>query len=119
MPAGQTSFRISTRSKIIFLLSLFVFIYWTLGRVLNIYHYPAVGALFEFLWFPIVCMMFLLPFVAAYFMVKEGFSFRSLYLYSIIIIGLTFVVFNKHKQHIENSTAHNKDLPQHAVAPVP
>ena len=104
MSTNTDKYKSSKRSIIIFSLSLFIFLYWSLTRLLNIYHYAFVGAVYEFLWFPILSMMFLLPILSAFYLIKEKFSFKSLYLYSILIIGLTFFVFSKPKRSFENST---------------
>ena len=94
---NSTAYKISKTSKIIFGLSIFVFAFWTLAWVINIYDIAIVGAIFEFLWFPITALMFLLPILAIYFLIKEGINFRSLYLYVLIIAGLTFLLFTKQK----------------------
>ena len=97
MPNNSSTYKISKASKIIFGLSIFVLAFWTLAGVINIYEFAIVGAVFEFLWLPIMALMFLLPILSIYFLIKEGFNFRSLYLYTLIIIGLTFLLFTKQK----------------------
>lgn len=97
MSNTSTAFKISKTSKVIFGLSIFVFVFWTLAGFINIYDIIIAGAIFEFLWFPVMALMLLLPILSIYFLIKEGFNFRSLYVYTLIIIGLTFLVLTKQK----------------------
>jgi hypothetical protein len=80
------------RSKLVFILSIVVSLFWFPGQVVNVYHFALTGAIFEFLWFPIVATTFILPIVSFIFLVKEKFSLRSFYLYSILIVVTTILV---------------------------
>jgi len=75
----------STLSKVVFLLSIIIFVFWTLGQIIDVYRYDVVGAIFEFLWLFMLLGLFGLPILAIVFLIKEKFSFRSLYLYTLII----------------------------------
>jgi hypothetical protein len=84
-------------SKIVFILSVIVSLFWIFGQIINVYHFALVGAIFEMLWFPVVAMTAVLPIVSIIFLIKEKFSFRSLYLYSFFIVATTILalVFRK------------------------
>jgi hypothetical protein len=91
MSTYPTVFQKTNAEKIVLLLSVFVAIFWCLGRVIDIYRSAIVGAVFEILWLPMIGMMFVLPIIAVFFLIKEKFSFRSLHLYSILILALTLL----------------------------
>ncbi len=84
------AFQISQKSKIVFALSVLVSVFWYIGQTVDVYRFSFVGVFFEILWLPMVVMFFLLPVISIYFLCKERFSIKSLYLYSILIIGLAF-----------------------------
>jgi len=68
-----------------------------MGQIIDVYRYPAVGAIFEILWLFMLLMLIILPIVALILLIKEKFSFRSLYVYSIIVsvINILLMIFNK------------------------
>jgi predicted membrane protein len=72
-------------------LIIFVAVFWNVVRITDIYRSAIVGALFEILWLPMIVMLLVLPVIAVYFLVKEKFSFRSLHLYSILILAFTLL----------------------------
>ncbi len=80
-----------TRGLVILLLAISMTIYWVLGKLINIYHYAVVGAIYEILWLPMLVMMAVVPVLALYFMMKEGFSFRSLHFYAILIVTVLVI----------------------------
>lgn len=83
------------KSKLIFLLSITVAIFWVLGKTINVYHYNFVGAVFEMLWLPAIVVLFSLPVISIIYWIKDKFNIRSLYLYSFLLMILTmlFVMF--------------------------
>ena len=92
MPAETTTSKNSHLSKIIFTLSIVVFGFWSAGQVIDVYRYPAVGSIFEILWLFMLLMLFILPIIALVFLIKEKFSFKSLYLYTIIVTVLLILL---------------------------
>ncbi len=92
MTAETTTFKNSHLSKLIFTLSITVFGFWSAGQIIDVYRYPAVGAIFEILWLFMLLMLFTLPIIALVFLIKEKFSFKSLYLYSIIVTVLVILL---------------------------
>ena len=92
MPGYSRSFTKTGTSKIIFILSIIVSLFWFFGQFINVYRFPLVGAIFEIIWFPIVVMTIGLPIMSFIFWVKEKFSLRSFYPYSILIVVTTILV---------------------------
>ena len=84
--------RVSQRSKIIFVLSILVSAFWYLGKNVNVYRYAFIGAVFEILWLPMLGMLCLLPLISLFLWVREKFSIKSLYLYAIILLSLSFFI---------------------------
>jgi hypothetical protein len=97
MKENLTVFKNSRSSKIVFILSIIVSVFWWLGQVINFYHFAIVGAIFELLWLPVLAMLFVLPIISLILLVKEKFNVRSLYLYSILmgVVTIMFMVFSK------------------------
>jgi hypothetical protein len=79
-------------SKVFFLLSIFVMLFWIVGAVTNVYHYTITGVIFEILWFPLLAVTIALPAVSLLFWSKEKYDFRSLYFYSIIIVVAGIII---------------------------
>jgi len=78
-------------SRIVLLLSLIVFTFWYIGNSIDIYQFALVGAIFELLWLPMLALIFVLPIISVYYLIKEKFTIKSLYIYSILIIGITIL----------------------------
>jgi hypothetical protein len=78
-------FRNRKQSKIVFLLSVFVAVYWWLGKTVDMYQTKFAGAIFEILWLPMIILLFALPIVSIGFFVKDKFNLWSLYLYSLLV----------------------------------
>ena len=91
MSTAQPAFQGTNADRVILLLSVLVAIFWNIGRITDIYRLAIVGALFEIFWLPMIGMLFLLPAIALFFLIKEKFSFKSLHLYSILIQALTLL----------------------------
>ncbi len=92
MTDNSAAFIRAGNSKIVFILSILVSLFWIFGQVINVYHFPFIGAIVELLWVPVVAMTFLLPVVSFIFLVKEKFSLRSLNLYSLLIVAATILI---------------------------
>lgn len=56
-------------------------VYWGLvfWIIKDVYKYAVVGAIFEFLWFPMLLALFTIPIISAILWAKEKWSFRTLY----------------------------------------
>lgn len=78
-------------NKIIFLLSIVASVIWVIGRTINVYHFVVVGAIFEMLWLPVMGLIIILTVSSLLFWIKDQFNFRSLNLYSFIIVLMTII----------------------------
>jgi hypothetical protein len=81
----QTRFTNPLLSKICFILSISILVFWILGKATDVYHFALTGAIFELLWLPMLFMLFVLPVLSLVSLIREKFNLRSLYLYSIIL----------------------------------
>jgi len=79
------------KSKIIFMLSIIVSIIWVLGRTIDIYQFAVVGAIFEMLWLPVIFFIPILSVISIIFWIKDKLDFRSLNLYSFLIIAMAII----------------------------
>jgi len=77
---------------IVLLTSMAVSIGWVIGKTVNVYQYAWAGAIFELLWVPMLAGLIGLPIFSMYRLLKEKFSFRSNYLYAVMIIVLTVTI---------------------------
>jgi hypothetical protein len=73
-------------------LSLLLFSYWFLSKVINVYHYPLIGVLYEILWFPMVAMLLVLPIQNGYFIIKNQNRVIHYFILGLNLITL-FLVF--------------------------
>ncbi len=90
---NQSTIYIKTKKSLIFLvLSIIIFTFWVLSVIINVYHFAFVGAIFELLWLPVITLTLILPILSLIQWRKEKFNFRSLNLYSIIILILTILL---------------------------
>lgn len=92
MTDQQTAIKNNKSSKLYFLLSLIVFIFWLLSRVINVYQFALVGAIFEILWLPVILLTFVLPVLSLISWSKEKFILRSLHLLTLFIIVITLLM---------------------------
>lgn len=79
-------------SLAVFILSWIVTLFWLLGNLFDVYQFAVTGALFEILWLPILALTFILPLVAIVLFIQDKFSFKSLNLYSIMLVVGTALV---------------------------
>jgi len=91
MKENTNAFKNTKTSKIIFCLSLLASVLWCLSRVINVYSFALLGAIFEILWLPMLASLFFLPIISLVLWLKEKFNVRSLYLYSILIVLIVAV----------------------------
>jgi len=96
MKENITAFKNSGTSKTVLILSIFISVFWWLSKLINIYHFAFVGAIFEILWLPVLASLFILPIISLVFLFKEKFNIKSFYLYSVLISVATilFMVFS-------------------------
>jgi hypothetical protein len=80
-------------SKIIFLLSILVAVFWLIGQWTNVYHFAFVGAIYEILWLPMLTLLFLLPLLSIFFLFREKFNARSPYIYSLLVLAIAALLY--------------------------
>ena len=80
--------------KIIFAFSAVVCAFWFLSQHMNVYRFAVVGAIFEFLYLPMLALLIVLPIISILLMVKEKFSLRSFSVYSFLLLLVTFLLLN-------------------------
>jgi len=85
----MTTHKNTLTSKIVFSLSLIVFLFWLQGWVINVYQIAIVGVIYEIIWLPIIALTFILPVLILVLWFKEKFDFRSLYFYSLLLVTAT------------------------------
>jgi hypothetical protein len=81
----------SKTGKVVFFSAMAICMFWILGSSFRVYDVPFMGAIFEVLWLPALIVTLLIPVISLVFLVKEKFSFRSLYLYSLFLVVATVV----------------------------
>jgi len=92
MPIISTNNSKSSIGKIILLLSIFSAAYCLVASFVNVYRYALAGAIYEILWLPVLCILFIVPVIAIVLWKKEKFAFSSLYPYSILICAATLLL---------------------------
>lgn len=92
MQKDPISFENVITSRVFFFGSVFIFIYWILGQVINVYHFALVGAIYEILWLFMLLGLLGLPIISMIFWWKERFNLKSFYLYTIIMCVFTILV---------------------------
>ena len=85
MSTDSTHARNAGTSKMFCLLSIFAFLYWTLGQIIDVYRFAWVGAVYELLWLPMMGILFFIPILSLVFLANEKFAKRSFYPYSFLI----------------------------------
>lgn len=92
MPQTIHSLSNKKASVVVFILSLLVTFFWLLGNLFDVYQFAVTGALFEILWLPVLALTFILPLVALVLFIRDKFSFKSLNLYSLVLVVGTALV---------------------------
>jgi len=92
MKNDSVSFKNTTLSKVLFIISIVMFVYWISGRWIDIYKYDIVGAIFEILWIFMILGLLALPVVSMLLLMKEKFTFRSLHFYTSVIAAITLLL---------------------------
>lgn len=77
--------------KIVFALSLVTPVFWGLGMQMDVYRFAVVGAIFELLWLPMIGSVYGLPLLCLLLWIKEKWSLKSLYFYSLLIATTSLV----------------------------
>ena len=78
--------------KIVFALSALVCIFWYAGQNINVYQIAVVGAIFELASLPMLALFIILPIISILLLIKKKWSFKSLPLYSLLLLLMTFII---------------------------
>ena len=57
--------------KLLLALSIFMLLYWLFCRIVNVYKYVVLGVISEILWFPMVVLLFVVPIINVYLVIKN------------------------------------------------
>ncbi len=87
LKAGKTS----GTGKAVFILSAVVSAYFLLGMVTDYYYFKLTGVIYEILWLPMLGMLMFLPVLSLVLFWKDRFRIRSYYLYSFLLLLLSFL----------------------------
>lgn len=63
--------KVITNKKLLFALSIAILLYWLLVKTIDVYQITVLGVFYEILWFPMLVMLFILPIINTYLMVKS------------------------------------------------
>lgn len=85
MGNGKITYKNSTLSKILFTLSIMIFVFWFVNYKIDIHNYALVGAIFDLLWLFMLIKLCIIPVLSFIHLIREKFNFRSLHLYTFII----------------------------------
>ncbi len=77
--------------KILSLLSMLVFAFWTIAKRTNVYKFNFIGAIFEMLWLPMLVLCIITPLLAIYFWRKEKFILKSFNLFAVVVFLITLL----------------------------
>src|SRR5437762_13431549 len=83
--------------KIVFALSTLVCIFWYTGQLINIYQVAVIGVIFELASLPMLALFVILPVISILLLIKKKVSFKSLPLYSLLLLMTTFLILTFHK----------------------
>ena len=92
METSKYNFKNTLFSKIILTLSIIILIFWILSHSIDIYQIAFLGAVFESLWLFMLLGLLIIPILSIVFFIVEKFSFKSLYLYTLIISIITILL---------------------------
>lgn len=88
----NTTFRNSRDNNVLFVICSVVVIIVMLGRVINVYHFAVVGAIFELTNLPLFTLLFGLPIYCLCVFWKDRFNLKSLGLYSALMLMTTILL---------------------------
>ena len=81
--------KLITNKKLLLALSILILSYWLLCKTIDVYKYTILGVLTEILWFPMIAMLFALPILNGYLIIKKQ---NSLMHYFNLALNLTTIL---------------------------
>jgi hypothetical protein len=88
----KVHFTNSRTSKVFLYLSLAGFTFFLLTQFVNFYQVAFVGAVFEFLWLPMLAAIFVIPVLSFIFWRQENYNLRSLHIIPILILFASIIL---------------------------
>ena len=82
--------KVITNKKLLFALSISMLIYWLLCNTINVYKYAILGVLYEIIWLPMLMMLFILPIINTYSMLKT--KNRQIHYFSLLLNIITLLI---------------------------
>ena len=86
----------SIKNNIVFCFAVAGFIFWILGKTIDVYKYILVGAIFEILWLPMLVGLFIIPTLSLWLLFKEKWTIHSLNIYTLLMAVATILVVVLH-----------------------
>lgn len=93
MKINKTKNQSNRHFKILLLFSFIALTFCIVSQNVNVYQYAIVGAIFEFLWLPIMATLILIPFASFYYWYKDTFKVTSQFLYLLLLYVLSILAF--------------------------
>jgi len=83
--------KLITNKNLLFALSISTLLYWLLSKTIDVYKITILGVLYEIIWLPMLMMLFILPIINTYSMLKT--KNRQIHYFSLLlnIIALLIV----------------------------
>jgi hypothetical protein len=79
-----------TNKKLLLALSISILLYWLLCNTIDVYKFAVLGVFYEILWFPMLVMLFVLPIINTYSMLKT--KNIPIYYFSLLLNIITLLI---------------------------
>ena len=83
----------STKSKVLFILSILLLVYWWIAKYYNIQSSTILSVVYDIFWLPMLLFFVVIPALTLYYLWREGFHYKSLYAWSLILVAITAGLF--------------------------
>lgn len=78
--------------KLFFIFSTCLLLFWILARLVDVYRFAIVGAVYEILWLPALASFVILPILSFIFWRDENYKFLSFNLFSVLMVLFTVLL---------------------------
>ena len=82
--------KVITNKNLLFALSISILLYWLLCNTIDVYKYAILGVFYEIIWFPMLVMLFVLPIINTYSMLKT--KNRQIHYFSLLLNMITLLI---------------------------
>lgn len=80
-----------TNKKLHLVLSSLMLMYWLLSKTIDVYQITIIGVLYEIIWLPMLVMLFVLPIINTYLLIKTKNSIMTYFSLALNIITILIV----------------------------